>query len=182
MKKLIETLSKPKLIFTSLGAFIVLCILSNTLFQMDFSYLTQTTNYSPEQAYHLLSSIGGNGRSAHLGIFIADILMVVLYCAFLLGANYNTFHSWIKNCTVISLITFFPLLLGFIQLGEVTALTVMIVNYQKQAEGIARLANILTIVKFNLTPVCFILPIIGLCGKLIMTLHLKKQRMSKIEQ
>ncbi len=182
MKTIINALSKPKQIFLTLGAFIVLCILSNTVFQMNFSYLTQTNNYTPEQAYQLISSIGENGRAAHLRIFIADIFMVVLYCAFLLGANYNTFHYWIKNCKAISLLTFFPLILGLVQLVEISLLTVMIANYQNQFEGIARFANVLTMIKTYMTPVCFILPIIGLCGKLIMMSKLKRQGMSKIGQ
>ena len=167
MKELVLKLADSKVILLTFAAFLILCALSNTVFQMDFTYLTQTLNYQSDQVYSLLESIGESGRTAHLLIFIADFLMVLLYSSFLIGANYNTFHHWIKNCFVITVLTFFPCILALIQLGEISVLAVIILNYQNPLTGAVHIANILTIMKHYLTVISFLLPIIGLCGKMV---------------
>lgn len=179
MNNFIEKLAKPKAIFATLGAFLILCVLANTLFQQDFVYLTQTNGYSPEQAFSLLDSIGEGGRTAHLLILIADFAMVLLYSSLLMGANYNTFHYWVKNCAIISAITFLPAVLALIQLGEISVLAILITHYQDKFVGAARLASLLTEIKYYLTPVCFLLPIIGLCVKLIMISTQKRMKKSE---
>ncbi len=179
MKNFIIKLSNPKVIFVTLGAFLILCVFSNTLFRQDFTYLTQTNGYSPEQAFSLLDHVGESGRTAHLLILIADFVMVLLYSGFLIGANYNTFHYWVKNCVIISVITFFPIVLAFIQLGEISVLAILITHYQNKFEGAARLASLLTEIKFYLTPVCFLLPIIGLCVKIIVIFMQKRMKHSE---
>lgn len=178
MKNLVSKLSNAKVIFLSLAAFLTLCVLSNTLFQKNFTYLTQTMNYQPDQVYSLMDSIGESGRTAHLLIFVADFLMVLFYSSFLIGANYNTFHCWIKNCIVISVLTFFPCILALTQLGEISVLTVIIVNYQNRLTGAVHIANILTIMKHYLTVISFLLPIIGLCGKMVVKIFAKRMKNS----
>lgn len=180
MKNFIEKLANPKVIFMTFGAFLVLCVFANTLFRQDFAYLTQTNKYTPEQAYSLLESVGESGRIAHLLILIADFMMVLLYSIFLIGANYNTFHYWVKNCVIISVITFFPTVLALIQIGEISVLAIMITHFQNRFEGAARLANSLTEIKYYLTPVCFLLPIIGLCVKMVMIFLQKRMKNSEI--
>ena len=179
MTKLVNKLANLKVMFTFFGAFLVLVVLANTLFKQNFTFLTQTINYSADQAYNLLDTIGKNGRTSHLLIFIADFVMVMLYSCFLIGANYYTFSSWVKNCAAISIITFFPVILALIQLGEILFLTIIITNYQTRLEPAVHLTNSLTIIKYYLTPICFLLPIAGLCGK-IKVLILQK-RMNKSE-
>jgi hypothetical protein len=174
MKKIVERLAQPKWIFVTFGLFLVLCVLANTIFQQSFTYLTQTYNYTPQKAYSLLNSIGSSGRTAHLLIFIADAIMVILYTCFLVGANYNTYRHWIRNCAAISVITFSPVILALIQVSEISVLTFVIANYDKNFNNAIYIANLLTILKDYLTIICFALPIIGLCGRIIVRCLPKK--------
>lgn len=175
MKNVVLKLARTKVIFFSFTAFLILCVLSNTIFQEDFTYLTQTLNYQPDQVYSLLDSIGESGRTAHLLIFIADFFMILFYSSFLIGANYNTFHHWIKKCFVISIIIFFPCILALIQLGEISVLAIIITHYQNRFIGAVHLANSLTIMEHYLTVITFMLPIIGLCGKMVVRILVREE-------
>lgn len=170
MKKVIAILSQPKIIFAALGFFLLACLLSNTLFRQSYTYLSQTFDYNPDTVYSLLNVIGENGRNAHLLIFIADLAMILSYTVFLIGANYSTFKSWIKSCGLISFITFFPLLLALIQLSEIAVLTIIIVQYNHVLESMVYLSRFLTQTKYYLTAICFLLPIVGLCGTIVIRL------------
>ncbi len=173
LNSLVEKLSKTKVIFTYLGAFLLVLIFTNVVFKPGFTYLTQTFNYSPKAAYNLLSVIGEEGRQAHLIVFISDVIMVALYTAFLVGANYATFHKWVKKCTLISIITFLPVILAGVQILEIVGLIGLIIHYPTELFALARVTNILTILKSILTVVCFVLPIIGL-GVTIILKRFKK--------
>ena len=169
MKKLVRTLSQRNALLVSGFVFLILCILTNTVFKQDFSYLTQTWGYTPESAHSLLLKIGENGRKAHMLVFISDIAMVVTYTLFLIGANYRTFSAWVKNCHTLSVIVFSPVLLALVQLGEIAALAIFITHFDRGLDGSARLANSLTVTKYYLIVICFVLPLIGLYGKIIKT-------------
>lgn len=158
-----KKLAKPSILFTSFVVFLLLVILTNTLFKPTFNYLTQTFHYTPEEAYTLLSNINAAGRKTHLLVFISDVLMVLFYSVFLMGAIYKVYGSWLKLPKVLSLLLFLPLVLAIIQFSEVIGLTALILHYPTKFYGLARLTDALTILKYNLTPLCFLLPIIGLC-------------------
>lgn len=168
LNNLIEKLSKPKVILTYFVAFLLVFMLTNVVFKPSFTYLTQTFNYSPETAFSLLSKIGEEGRRTHLLVFISDVIMVALYATFLTGANYATFHKWVKKCSLISIITFFPVVLAGIQIFEILGLIGLITHYPSELPALARVTNILTILKTILTVVCFVLPIIGLSVTIIL--------------
>jgi hypothetical protein len=85
----------------------------------------------------------------------------------------------IKNCHVITIITFSPLILAFIQLIEIIAVAMLVMNYAKQYPNLAHLSNTFTILKYNLTAVCFGLPIVLFCANIL--LNLVKKRMRKLE-
>lgn len=173
LNNLVSELSKTKVVLTYFGAFLLVLIFTNVVFKPSFTYLTQTFNYSPRSAYDLLSTIGEEGRKTHLLVFILDVIMVALYTAFLVGANYATFHKWVKNCSLISIITFLPVILAGVQILEIVGLIGLITHYPTELFALARVTNILTILKSILTVVCFILPIIGL-GVTIILKRFKK--------
>jgi hypothetical protein len=168
MKNYIEKLSATKCLLTLLGGFLLLCILSNTIFRQSFLFLTQTFHYSSEYAYDLMNRIGEAGRRMHLLILLSDVAMVILYTNFLLGVNYRLIYGITKNCHVITIITFLPLMLTLTQLGEIVANAMLILNYQKEYANIAHLADTLTVIKFNLTAICFGLPIVLLCVNIML--------------
>lgn len=176
MKNYIEKLSATKCLLTLLGGFVALCILSNTVFRQSFTFLTQTFHYSSEYAYDLLNRIGEDGRRAHLLILIADLSMVILYTNFLVGINYRFICGITKNCHVITIITFLPLILALTQLGEIISIIMMIANFQKEYANIAHMANTFTILKYNLTALCFGLPIILLCVTILLK-NINKRKM-----
>jgi hypothetical protein len=161
LTELAEKFSKTKILLLSLGAFVILMLLTNTLFKPSFHYLTQTFHYSPEEAYRLLSDIGTAGRRTHLLVFTSDVLMVLFYTAFLTGANYLTYKSWLNQPKLLSLICFLPFVLAMIQLSEVILLTVLILHYPAKFYGLARITDLLTILKYYVTTICFLLPIPG---------------------
>lgn len=179
MKNLVLKLARPKVMISTFLLFIIICALANTILHQDFTYLTQSLNYSSDYAYQLLNTIGENGRSAHMLIFIPDVIMVLLYLCFLIGANYFFFHSWIKNCKILYIITFIPAVLAIMQIGEIAALLIMITRYKDEFRSIAHVANTFTILKINLTVISFILPIIGFCGKMIVSLAQKRMKNSE---
>ncbi len=176
MKKYIEKLSTSKYLLALFIGFVILCMLSNTVFRQSFAYLTQTFSYTAEYAYQLMRNIGEAGRRAHLLILLSDFIMVIFYTNFLLGINYRLISSITNKCHVISAITFSPLLLAVVQLGEMIADAMLIVNYKSEYANIAHLANTFTILKYNLTTICFGLPLILLCVNIIMKL-LNKRKM-----
>lgn len=167
MKNYIFFLQK-KLTLVIIGcAFGVLCLLANTLMHQDYTYLTQTFNYSPDKAYDLLQDIGESGRAAHFRILFVDIAMVFLYTNFLFGANYRIWKNRTDSCIMISVITFCPIILALVQLSEVALVMDMVINYSDRSEAVATVANLCTMVKYVLTVTCFLLPLIGLCANII---------------
>lgn len=159
--ELAKKLSKTKVLLLSLGAFVILLLLTNTLFKPVFHYLTQTFHYSPEEAYQLLSDIGASGRRTHLLVFISDVFMVIFYTVFLTGVNYLAYKNWLKQPKILSLICFLPFVLAMIQLSEVVLLMVLILHYPAKFYGLARITDLLTILKYYVTTICSLLPIFG---------------------
>ena len=175
MKNYIEKLSTTKCLLMLLGGFAIICILSNSVFRQSFMYLTQTYNYTSEYAYQLMNSIGETGRTAHLLILILDLIMVILYTNLLFGINFRLICGITKNCHLIMIITFYPLVLSLVQFGEIIANTILIINYTEEYESVAHLANTLTIIKYKLTAICFGLPFILLCVNIITKLISKRK-------
>ena len=166
---MVQKFAAPKIIVSSLIAFIFVMILVNVVFKQDYSYLTQTFNYMPDYAYQLLNDISQTGRNSHLLVFLFDILMVILYTILLIGANYAVFHKLVKSCLIISVITFSPLILSVVQFIEIVMLTVILLQFPTQLISLIQIANVITMMKTILTVIFFLLPLVGLC-----TLGIKK--------
>lgn len=175
MKNYIEKVSETKNLIILFAGFAIFLVLSNTVFSQDFAYLTQTFNYSNEQAYDLMNSIGDTGRRSHLLILISDLVMVFLYTNFLLGINYRLSCSITKKCKVITAITFFPLVLAIVQLSEIVGIAILVFSYKNEFETLANLTNYLTMIKFTLTAICFGLPIVLLCVNILLKLTTKRK-------
>lgn len=159
---LIQKIANPKVIVSSLLAFIFVMVMVNVVFEKDFTFLTQTFNYTPEYAYQLLGDIGQTGRSSHLLIFLPDILMVLLYTVLLVGANYAIFNKLTKNCLAISIITFAPLILSITQFVEIMILAIILLQYPNQLISLVLVSNIITMTKTILTVIFFLVPLVGL--------------------
>lgn len=175
MKKLVESFSRTKTLIFAASIFLLTMILVNSVVKPDFTYLTQTFQYTPTDVYHLLSRIGENGRKIHLLVFLADLLMVGCYSISLIGLNYKIFNRLSLKCGTFTFITFSPLLLSLIQLIEIVCLFILIINYPNQLTSLANLANIVTIGKTVLTPICFITPLIGLGLPLLRRRHVESE-------
>lgn len=160
----IQKIAAPKVIISSLLAFIFVMVMVNVLFKQNFSYLTQTFNYTTEYTYQLLSDIGAAGRNSHLLVFLPDILMVLLYTILLIGANYAIFNKLTKSCLVISIITFSPLILSVTQVIEIITLAIVLFQYPNQLFSLVQFANIVTMTKTILTVILFLTPLVGLCA------------------
>lgn len=159
----IQKIATTKVILVSLLAFVLVMVMVNIVFKQNFSYLTQTYNYTPEYTYQLLNDIGESGRNAHFMVFLPDIIMVLLYTVILIGANYAIYSKIVKNCITISIITFSPLILSVIQFIEIILLTAILSQYPDQFYSMVRVANVATILKTILTVIYFSIPLIGLC-------------------
>lgn len=160
----IQKIAKPKVIVSSLLAFVFVMVMVNVVFKKDFSFLTQTFNYTPEYAYQLLGDIGETGRGSHLLVFLPDVLMVLLYTVLLVGANYAIYNKLIKNCFAISTITFSPLLLSITQFTEIILLAIVLLQYPNQLVPLLQVSNVVTMAKTILTVICFLMPLTGLCA------------------
>lgn len=178
MKKYVSFLEKNVILFSSFILFLLVCILANTVFKQDFNFLTQTFNYKPKYAYDLLNSIGEEGRKAHLSIFISDLIMIFFYTNFFIGANYRVYKNRIEKCSILSIVTFSPILLALIQIAEIIVLTILIINYKFEYLNIARLSNCLTVIKYYLIVICFCLPILGLCANILFKIGKRMRRIA----
>lgn len=158
----IQKVATTKVILSSLLAFIFIMVMVNVVFKQDFSFLTQTFNYTPEYTYQLLNDIGKSGVNTHFLVFLPDILMVLLYTIFLTGANYAIYKKLTQSCLAISIITFSPLILSVIQLMEIILLTVVLLQYPIELFSLVEAANIITMIKMILTVIFFSIPFIGL--------------------
>lgn len=163
LNRLIQKISSRKVVLFSLSAFVLVLVIVNLFFKKNFAFLTQTFNYSPEDVYQLLENIGESGRSQHLLVFFPDVLMVLLYSILLIGANYSIFNHFVKRCSLISVITFSPLLLSFVQLFEIALLAMILLKYPSQFIYLAKFANVITMAKTLLTVIFFSMPLAGLC-------------------
>lgn len=161
---LIQKIAKPKVIVSSLLAFIFVMGMVNVVLKQDFNFLTQTFNYTPKYAYQLLGDIGETGRNSHLLVFLPDILMVLLYTVLLVGANYAIYNKLTKNCLVISIITFSPLILSITQFAEIIILAIILLQYPNQLFSLVLVSNIITMTKTILTVIFFLTPLVGLCA------------------
>lgn len=162
----VQQIAQPKMIIASLSGLIIMMVLLNFVIKPDFNYLTQTFNYTPEYAYQLLYDIGEDGRASHLLVLAPDILLVLLYTALLLGANYAIADKLTrctpKNCIAVSVITFSPLILSIMQLAEIAVLAVVLLQYPKEMPALIALTNRVTMIKTILTVFFFLMPVIGL--------------------
>lgn len=163
LSMIVQKLASPKIITLSFLGFISIMFLVNFLFKQNFSYLTQTFNYSPQYTYQLLTDIGAAGRTRHLLVFLPDIAMVLLYTALLTGSNYTVFTRLTQNCTIISIITFSPILLSVVQLSEILVLAFIIIRFPTMMLTLVQAVNVITMVKIILTILCFLMPLLGLC-------------------
>lgn len=163
LSTLVQKLASPKIILLSLFGFIAIMLLVNIFFRQSFSYLTQTFNYSPQYAYDLLTDIGEIGRRQHLLVLLPDVAMVLLYTSFLLGSNYAIFTRLTTNCTIISILTLFPIILSIVQFSEILILAVIILQFPTVMLNVAQVANLITMSKTILTVLCFLTPLLGLC-------------------
>ncbi|MGL6199966.1 MAG: hypothetical protein ACRC3H_13645 [Lachnospiraceae bacterium] len=77
--------------------------------------------------------------------------------------NYTVFNKLVRNCLVISTITFSPLILSVTQFIEIIILTIVLLQYPNQLFTLVQIANIITMIKTILTVVFFSIPLIGLC-------------------
>lgn len=177
LSMIVQKLASPKIITLSFLGFISIIILINFLFKQNFSYLTQTFNYSPQYTYQLLTDIGAVGRRQHLLVFLPDIAMVLLYTILLIGFNYTVFTRLTQNCTIISIITFSPILLSIVQLSEILVLAFIIIRFPTTMLILVQVANIITMIKTILTILCFLTPLLGLC---ILTLKKIIKRREKV--
>ncbi len=169
MKAFVTRLSSTKSLCLTFGMFLLLCCLCNTFFQCEFTYLTQTFGYSSTHAFSLLESIGSSGRQSHLLILIADFAMIILYSAFLVGLQYRISSKITQNCHTITLLTFLPLLLSFIQFIEILLTAILILDYGHKHINLAHSTSLLTSIKCVMTPVIFLLPCICFGAKILLS-------------
>lgn len=160
----IQRIAKPKVIISSLFAFVFVMVMVNVVFKKDFSFLTQTFSYTPEYAYQLMGDIGEQGRSSHLLVLLPDILMVLLYTVLLVGANYAIYKKLTRNCFAIVILTFSPLILSITQFAEIIVLATVLLQYPNQFISLVQASNIITMAKTILTVIFFLIPLVGLCA------------------
>ena len=167
MKSIVLYLSKTKTLCVTLLTFFLLYVLSNTIFQSSFTYLTQEFGYSSKEAYTLLSSIGDGGRSNHLLILLSDFIMVLLYSSFLIGIQYRLAIKLSTSCKLVSFLTFLPLILSITHLLEIAFTIILIKDFSDAHIALAKFTSLLTSIKYVLTPCIFLLPFLLLGAKIL---------------
>ncbi|MCX7708542.1 MAG: hypothetical protein N2484_01705 [Clostridia bacterium] len=155
-----------KTIIISLLLFVIALVLANVTFSTGVQNLTQTFNYTPEKAYEMLQGYGDKGRSNHLKILIVDIILVTLYTIlFSTSIAYTTMRLFPAN-TNLQYLSLVPLVLGCLQLLEIAGVFILLACYPRELYTLARITSGITVVKFILTYICILLPVIGFLGLL----------------
>lgn len=78
-------------------AFASIAVMVNFIFKPDFTYLTQTINYTYEDVISLFQQIGVTGKRIHLLVLIADVFMTILYTGFFMATLALFCHSFLSN-------------------------------------------------------------------------------------
>ncbi len=169
----VERLAKPSIMIGAFILFVGIMIPINTVFAPDFKYLTQTFGYTAKEAYKMIESYGVLGRALHLKVLFADIAMVILYSIFFSTTIYKAFNVLMKKKQMVSILCFIPFMLAVIQMIEIILLFIILTQYPKVLESLAELSGYITSIKIALTPICFLLPLVGCAGVIMKKILVK---------
>lgn len=158
----IASISKLKIILLFLILFITALVLVNIIFPTGVQNITQTFNYSPQKAYSMFEEYGQIGREKHLRVLFADIILVILYTILFSTSILYTFSRILpSSLTWWHKVSLLPFVLAIIQLLEIVGVFILLQNYPKELLMIATITNYITVIKFILTAICIIVPVIG---------------------
>ena len=109
-------------------------------------------NYSVEQAYAILDSLGAQGRQFYLyKILPIDIIYPVSLMFFLLCFVTTVLKNSTKSNSIFRLLAFLPLLYLLCDWGENIGFAIMLANFPTQINIVCQISNIFTMAKF-----CFV--------------------------
>ncbi len=146
----------------------------------SFPTLDIQSSYSPEKAYQLISSYGEAGRREYI---VTELTVDIIY-PILWALLFSTFTIYFFR-RIFPLESFWqklPLLGPIVMIVdylENASIVMMLLNYPRRLEVIARAANIFTMTKFWLSDLELILILIGLLGWLGKTVYTMIEKTTK---
>lgn len=141
--------------------FVVAVFMVNVVFKTEINYLTQTFNYTSEEAYKIINSYGESGRILHLRILFVDIILVILYTVLFSTATVYIAKSLFPSNEFLPRLSLMPVVLSIIQMIEIVGLFIILSSYPTQLFGLVKVINIVTVIKYILTSTCILMLIIG---------------------
>jgi hypothetical protein len=163
----ITKITSPKTIVVFLVLFIVAMVLVNFTFSSGVQNLTQTFNYTPEEAYQMIEEYGESGRAKHLGVLLMDPILVVLYTILFSCSILFTVSRLFISKTALYKLSIAPFILASIQTLEIVGLFIIIRNFPIRHILLVKITNIVTMAKIILTYFCVFLSLIGFLGLLM---------------
>lgn len=144
----------------------------------SFPTLDIQSSYSPEKAYQLLDSYGEAGRQEYLVTELTVDLVYPILLALLFGPlMLYLFRRVFPADSVWQRLPLLAPLAMLVDYLENTSIVIMLLNYPRRLDLLARAANLFTVGKFGLGYLELILILLGLLGWLGKTLYaiLKKR-------
>jgi hypothetical protein len=173
MSQLYEALSRisnPATILIFLILFGIVLTLVNWIFPTGVQNLTQTFNYSPQKAYQMMNEYGETGRSKHIRILGADLILVILYSILFSTTILYTLTYLFPSSIILHKLCLLPFLLAGVQFIEIVCVYILLKNYPREILELASMTNVVTIIKYILTYSCVLLSVTGFAGFLLKNL------------
>jgi hypothetical protein len=138
--------------------------------------LDMRTDYTPDDAYELLEALGPQGRRLYATMHIAaDTIFPVVYSSF-----FSFVAAWLLRAIArpdhpAQRLILLPYVAGLCDVSENVCILVMSAAFPRRIDVLARVARVLSTIKFGLMPVG--VAIIAVCGVILLWRRLSATRM-----
>lgn len=125
--------------------------------------LDMRSGYTPDKVYTYLEVLGAEGRQLYATLHIAaDLVFPVIYSLFFAFAIAWLLRQLAASDHPVQRLILLPFVAGLADLAENVSILIMNWAYPTRLDGLARLANLFTLIKFGLMPLGVAFIVIGL--------------------
>lgn len=125
--------------------------------------LDMRSGYTPDEAYAYLEVLGAGGRQLYATLHIAaDLVFPMIYSLFFAFAVAWLLRQLAAPNRPIQRLILLPFVAGLADLAENVSILIMNWAYPARLDGLARLANLFTLIKFGLMSLGIAFIVIGL--------------------
>ena len=170
-----QKLASGRMIFLLLFLFLLTNFVIGPTIYPKFRTLDTLPSYTPEEAYHLISSYGEQGRQYYAVIEVTLDLVYPFVTALMFGLMIlYTFNRAFPGKNRVQKLALAPFAVMLADYVENACVLIMLRSYPRESSVVAQIANLFTMTKFVLSPLQLLF-VVGLIGWLIQAIRKRRQ-------